>query len=120
MARHRREHQPGGSAGVLTAAGAEHYRQLGEGRAARADARAHRHKQQRPAAAARRNERRGRSRYLPRARPATLRNCAVRSFLAEDVMTSRRTVSGGNRAAITVCVMLATLMQALATTIANV
>ena len=35
-------------------------------------------------------------------------------------MTSRRTVSGGNRAAITVCVMLATLMQALDTTIANV
>ena len=35
-------------------------------------------------------------------------------------MTARRTVSGGNRAAITVCVMLATLMQALDTTIANV
>jgi MFS transporter, DHA2 family, multidrug resistance protein len=35
-------------------------------------------------------------------------------------MTSRRTVSGGNRAAITICVMLATLMQALDTTIANV
>jgi MFS transporter, DHA2 family, multidrug resistance protein len=35
-------------------------------------------------------------------------------------MTAGRTVSGGNRAAITVCVMLATLMQALDTTIANV
>jgi MFS transporter, DHA2 family, multidrug resistance protein len=35
-------------------------------------------------------------------------------------MTEGRTVSGGNRAAITVCVMLATLMQALDTTIANV
>ena len=35
-------------------------------------------------------------------------------------MTEGRTVSGGKRAAITVCVMLATLMQALDTTIANV
>jgi MFS transporter, DHA2 family, multidrug resistance protein len=35
-------------------------------------------------------------------------------------MTAGRTASGGNRAAITVCVMLATLMQALDTTIANV
>ena len=35
-------------------------------------------------------------------------------------MTAGRTVSSGNRAAITVCVMLATLMQALDTTIANV
>jgi len=35
-------------------------------------------------------------------------------------MPNERTTSGGNRAAITVCVMLATLMQALDTTIANV
>jgi MFS transporter, DHA2 family, multidrug resistance protein len=35
-------------------------------------------------------------------------------------MPAERTASGGNRAAITVCVMLATLMQALDTTIANV
>ena len=44
MARHRREHQPGRGAGVLAAAGAEHQRQLGEGRAARSDARARRHR----------------------------------------------------------------------------
>src|ERR1700692_2454998 len=36
------------------------------------------------------------------------------------VMPSERTANGGNRAAITVCVILATLMQALDTTIANV
>jgi DHA2 family multidrug resistance protein len=36
------------------------------------------------------------------------------------MMTAERTTSGGNRAAITVCVILATLMQALDTTIANV
>jgi len=35
-------------------------------------------------------------------------------------MTAQRTANGGNRAAITVCVILATLMQALDTTIANV
>jgi DHA2 family multidrug resistance protein len=35
-------------------------------------------------------------------------------------MTAGRTTGGGNRAAITVCVILATLMQALDTTIANV
>ncbi len=35
-------------------------------------------------------------------------------------MASERTAEGGNRAAITVCVILATLMQALDTTIANV
>src|ERR1700722_13147665 len=120
MARHRREHQPGGGAGILAAAGAEHQRQLGEGRAARADARAHRYQQQQPAAAARRNERRGRCRHRPRPRPATLRDGAVRSSIAERAMPSERTANGGNRAAITVCVMLATLMQALDTTIANV
>ena len=43
MGRHRREHQPGGGPGVLAAAGAEHQRQLGEGRAAHPDARARRH-----------------------------------------------------------------------------
>src|SRR3984885_7485893 len=35
-------------------------------------------------------------------------------------MAAASTASGGNRAAITVCVVLATLMQALDTTIANV
>ena len=46
LAWHRREHQPRGGAGILFAAGAEHQRQLGEGRAARADARAHRFQRQ--------------------------------------------------------------------------
>jgi DHA2 family multidrug resistance protein len=36
------------------------------------------------------------------------------------MMSAERTTGGGNRAAITVCVILATLMQALDTTIANV
>ena len=68
VARHRRERQPGGGAGIFAAAGAEHQRQLGQGRAARADARARRHQRQEPAAAARRHERRGRRRYRPCAR----------------------------------------------------
>jgi len=36
------------------------------------------------------------------------------------MMTEERTTGSGNRVAITVCVILATLMQALDTTIANV
>ena len=40
--------------------------------------------------------------------------------LEEVVMAAERAAEGGNRAAITVCVILATLMQALDTTIANV
>src|SRR6204780_2086115 len=36
------------------------------------------------------------------------------------MLPAERTTGGGNRAAITVCVILATLMQALDTTIANV
>ena len=82
MARHRREHQPGRGAGVLAAAGAEHQRQLGEGRAARADARARRHQRQDSAAAARRHERRGRRRYRPCARLAAFPDRAVRSRLS--------------------------------------
>ena len=50
VARHRREHQPGGGAGILAPAGAEHERQLGEGRAAHPDARSPRHQRQEPAA----------------------------------------------------------------------
>ena len=66
------EHQPGGGAGVLAPAGAEHQRQLGEGGAAHPDARARRHERQESAAAARRDERRGRCRYRSRARLAAL------------------------------------------------
>ena len=50
-------------------------------------------------------------------------NVVVRPFSAEVVMpsgTASDAPGGGNRAAITVCVILATLMQALDTTIANV
>ena len=113
VARHGREHEPGGGAGVLAAAGAEHERQLGQGRAARADARARRHQRRDEAAAARRHERRGRRRYRPR--PRLARTCS-----GDRGMTCRGRPAGVNRGAITACVMLATLMQALDTTIANV
>src|SRR5258706_10058454 len=118
MGRHRREHQPGGGPGVLAAAGAEYQRQLGEGRAAHPDARARRHERQEPAAVTRRDERRGRCRHRSHARLAALPDRTVRSRLAGTVMPGAP--DGGNRAAITVCVILATLMQALDTTIANV
>ena len=73
-----------------------------------------------PAAAARRDERRGRCRHRPCAGLAALPGRTVRSRPAGAVMPAERAPAGGNRAAITVCVILATLMQALDTTIANV
>src|ERR1700734_4011311 len=120
MARHSRKHQPGGGAGILIAAGAEHQRQLGESRAARAYARARRHERQDSACSTRWDERPGRCRYRARARLTALPDGAARSCAAEWMMPAERTAGSGNRGAITVCVMLATLMQALDTTIANV
>ena len=74
-----------------------------------------------PAAFARRDERRGERRYRPRARIAALSVGAVRPLPPAIVMIAMRNSAGnGNSAAITVCVILATLMQALDTTIANV
>ena len=88
MARHGRKRQPGGGAGIFAAAGAEHQRQLGEGRAARADARARRYQRQIAAAAARRDERRGRRRHRPRAR--------LPAFLVIAVLARRRHGFGAN------------------------
>ena len=121
MARHRREHQPGGGAGVLAAAGAEHQRQLGEGGAAHPDARAPRHQRQdrcRRCAAGMSvevNVDTGHARGLPRFLTALVRPCP-----AGDVMSAAPAADAGNRTAITVCVILATLMQSLDTTIANI
>ena len=70
VARHGRKHQPGGGSGIFPAARAEHQRQLGKGRAARADAGARRCDRAEQAAAARRHERRGRCRHRSRARSA--------------------------------------------------
>ena len=117
----RSEYQPGGGAGVRAAAGAEHQRQLGESRATRADAHSPRHQRQDAAAVARRHERRGQCRYRACTRLSGLPHVLVRRRPARQVMASDSALAdGGNRAAITVCVILATLMQALDTTIANV
>ena len=85
VARRRRERQPGGRAGISLAAGAKYQRQLGEGRAARADARPPRHQRQELAAAARRLERRGRCRYRTRARL-----CRTSSRRCSAAVTIRR------------------------------
>ena len=77
MARDGREHQPGGGAAVLAAAGAEYERQLGEGRAADRHAGPHRSEPE-TTAAARRHERRAQRRYRSHARPAALRDRALR------------------------------------------
>src|ERR1700724_1428850 len=120
MARHGREHQPGGGAGVFAVAGAEHQRQLGQGRAAHSDAGARRHRRTGLAPIARRDERRGGCRHRAHAGLAALPGRAVRRRPARGVMAADGKGEGVNRAAITVCVILATLMQALDTTIANV
>ena len=90
MAWHRREHQPGGGAGVLAAAGTEHQRQLGEGRAAHPDARAPRHQRQVAAAAARWNERRGQRRYRACARLAAIRYRARSAMRKAGTRDGRR------------------------------
>src|SRR6202166_3498787 len=120
MARRHRERQPGRGAAILAAARGEHQRQLGEGRAADHDARAHRYERQESAAAARRDERRGQCRHRSRARLAALPGCSVRRRQAGRVMAEAGAGTGVNRIAATACVMLATLMQSLDTTIANV
>src|ERR1700724_1353659 len=120
MARHGREHQPGGGAGVFAVAGAEHQRQLGQGRAAHSDAGARRHRRTGLAPIARRDERRGGCRHRARAGLAALPGRAVRRRPARGVMAADGKDEGVNRAAVTVCVILATLMQALDTTLANV
>src|ERR1700738_843270 len=107
-------------AAVRAAARAKYQRQLGEGRAADQDARSHRYQRQEPPAAARRDERRSRCRHRSRTGLAAFPDRAIRPRPGESVMSAARAAVGGNRTAITVCVMLATLMQALDTTIANV
>ncbi len=78
--RHGREHQPGVGVELLAAAGREHERQLGQGRAAHPDARPRRQRA-RQAAAARRHERRA-STSTPAMRAACRRSspaCSDRS-----------------------------------------
>src|SRR5262249_35015291 len=76
------------------------------------------HQRPEPTAAAGRDERRGRYRHRSRPRFAELPGGAARAQEWKHVMANEG--ASGNRAAITVCVSLATLMQALDTTIANV
>src|SRR5579885_1204516 len=116
MARHGGKHQPGGRAGVFPVAGAEHQRQLGQGRAARTDAGAARSQRQIVAAAAARHERGGCRRH----RPCTRRPAVSARVVLTAMASERKAEIGGHRGAITLSVILATLMQALDTTIANV
>src|ERR1700721_1613087 len=120
MARRCRKRQPGGGAGILFAAGAQHQRQVGESGAARADAHPHRHQRQESATAARRHECRGRCRYRPRPRFSELSQIAVRPSRVVMAAEADNAFLNGNRGAITACAIVATLMQALDTTIANV
>src|SRR6185295_12140649 len=79
-----------------------------------------RHERKGPAAVARRHERRGRCRYRSCARLAARSDRPLQSQPQRGVMPAEQAPDGRNRSAITVCVILATLMQALDTTIANV
>ena len=75
---------------------------------------------QESAAAARRHERRGRCRHRPRARLAAFLSALFGHRSARNGRRNGQRRPSVNRTAITVCVILATLMQALDTTIANV
>ena len=72
------------------------------------------------ATAACRIERHRRRRHGTRARFAALFDFAVRRQTSGALMDGEAAAAGTNRGALTVCVILATLMQALDTTIANV
>ena len=88
-------------------------RQLGQGGAAHSGARS-RSTAARRSAAARRHERRGRHRHRPRRAPCPTCSTDCRRWLPSSA------AAVPHRAIITVCAMIATLMQALDTTIANV
>src|SRR5205085_866993 len=98
--------------------------QLGEGGAARADPHPRRDLEGRPAAA-RRDERQRRHRHRPQADagrplPQPLREPTGRLVSGAAVTPGVGDSAAPNRAALTICVMLATIMQALDMTIANV
>src|ERR1700678_2201859 len=120
MAWRCRKREPGVGAGIRAAAGAEHQRQLGEGRATRADAGPDRYQRSEFAATARRHERHSRRRYRSRPRRSSLPRSIVRAAAKRAVMGGDLVAEGSNRGALTACVILATLIQALDTTIANV
>src|SRR5581483_10709506 len=108
--------------GVRAAPRAEHQRELGQGGAARADARAGRHQRHVAAAAPARHERGSERRHRPRPRSAAFPDrVALRERRSNPAtMPSQPPPGATNRLAITACIILATLMQALDTTIANV
>src|SRR6266446_6303831 len=118
MDRDGREHKSGIRLELLVAAGGEYQRQLGQGRPAHSDA----HPRQqctRQAASARRHERRGecRHRTFPRISQLHHRSVWTRKLNMADGSANAQPI---NRPAVTLCVILAVIMQALDTTIANV
>src|SRR5205814_154187 len=115
VVRHGREHQPGEWRGILHPAGPECERQLGQGGATHPRAHPRRAQAGRPDPA-RRHERHRRDRHRQSA-------LGPRPVLIDRVMTAipafeRPAVP--HRAIVSVCSMIATLMQALDNTIANV
>ena len=112
------EHQPGQRVGILHPAGAELLRQLGQSGAAHPGPGKDHFRAQR-VSAARRHERGNFHRHQPPPAP-------VRHLLVEDIPRLDADRIGGvaantrHRFIITICLMIATLMQALDTTVANV
>src|SRR5258705_10267850 len=118
MDRHRRQHQPSIGVELFVAARRKYQRQLGQGRAAHSDARP-RQQCTRQATAARRHERGGgcRHRTCPRISQFHNRSLWIGGLNMADVAVNTQPI---NRPAVTLCVILAVIMQALDTTIANV
>src|SRR6202040_3112155 len=114
-----RQHKPGIRFELLIASGRKYQRQLGQGRPAYSDARS-REQRAGQAAATRRHECGGECR--PRTRPR-ISHFHSRSLWGRRLNMADASVNAPrpiNRPAITLCVILAVIMQALDTTIANV
>src|SRR5258705_13677768 len=118
MDRHRRQHQPSIGVELFVAARRKYQRQLGQGRAAYTDAR-QRHQCTRQATAARRHERGGERRHRACSRISQFHNRSlwIWGLNMADAAANAQPI---NRPAVTLCVILAVIMQALDTTIANV
>src|SRR6266853_1353407 len=118
MGRNRRKHKSSIRLELLVAAGREYQRQLGQGGPAHSDAHP-RPQCTRQAAAARRHERGGecRHRACPRISRFHNRSVWIRGLNMADASANTQPI---NRPAVTLCVILAVIMQALDTTIANV
>src|SRR5882672_10723382 len=117
MDRHRRQHQPSIGVELFVAARRKYQRQLGQGRSTYSNAHP-RQQYTRQATAERRHERGGECRHRTRPRISKFHHRSL--WIGKLTMADAVAPQPINRPAVTLCVILAVIMQALDTTIANV